>query len=307
MSSARFYPATTLLLLLLAGCALFRADGQSVDPDVPWAERDGSDGTAASQAPVLQVAQFEANIVRRPANDARVRTLVWEDLDESGPMSPEERQKLNKSGFRVGVAGSSTPWALQSLARDASQAAVSGSGESATDSMQDNFRVPVGPAFAVFERGVTHLEVQKQLDPSLIPLDSIPELTGLKQAGHLRCVMQVTVEELDQGWALLNVLPEIHSGARTMRLSVTGTSDQLPVRQNVYPLYEQQFKLKLHRGEVAVIGRYGSDHWSPGRLFFQPDSGSAASESLLLIRLAGVDQVKGRSDMSVSIGKKYSW
>jgi hypothetical protein len=305
MSFVRHFPATTLLLFL-GGCALLKSDGEHAELDLPWS-RDDSQEEAAGTTAVLKVARVEANVVRRPANDARIRTLVWEDLDESGPMSPEERQRLNSSGFRVGVAGSSAPWALQSLARDATQAAVAGSSGASNETFTGSFEVPVGPAFSVFERGVTRLEVQKQIDSSLIPLESIPQLAGLRERNHLRCVMQVTVEELDQGWALLKVQPEIHSGASTLRLSVAGSSDQLPVRQNVYPLYEQQFTLKLHRGEVAVIGRYGTNEWNPGRLFFQPESGSAATESLLLIRLSGVDEARGTSDMSVSVGKKYAW
>ncbi len=114
-------------------------------------------------------------------------------------------------------------------------------------------------------------------------------------------------EEASEDWVLLKVLPQIYSGANTLRLSVVGNNDHLPVRQNVYPLYDQQFQIKLHRGEVAVMGRFGDDDWDVGRLFFRPGTGSAASESLLLIRLLGVEQTTGRSEASVSVGKKYNW
>lgn len=308
MSSARLFLATTLLLLL-TGCALLGFNGEQKPLDTPWSADSGdADPTkSASSVPVLKVAQLEANIVRRPANDSRMRTLVWQDLDESGPMSPEVRQQLNRSGFRVGVAGSSTPWALQSLAREASHVRMTVASDTSPEALNNSFQMPVGPAFSVFEKGVTRLEVQSSLDASVIPLESIAELHGLRDLSQLKCVIEVTIEELDQGWVLINVLPQIHSGSSTTRLSINSNNSQLPVRQNIYPLYEQQFQLKLHRGEVAVIGRYGSDTWNAGRLFFQPDTGSAASEALLLIRLVGVDQVKGRSDLSVSVGKNYAW
>ncbi|MCA9037489.1 MAG: hypothetical protein KDA91_20285 [Planctomycetaceae bacterium] len=298
---------TATLMLFVCGCALFRSGESGNGLGITWRELRGTENAAAEAdegAPRLNVAQLEANIVHRPANDARIRTLVWEELDESGVMSPDQRQQLNASGFRIGVASGSTPWALQSLAQDARKVPVS---SGASDMPDATTQIPLGPSFPVFEGGSTRLEVQQELDSSLIPLQSIEGLDGMRQTDNLRCTVQVTVKEASEDWVLLTVLPQIHSGTRALRLSVVGNSDQLPVRQSVYPLYEQQFQVKLHRGEVAVIGRFGSEEWNAGRLFFQPTRGSSASESLLMIRLLGVDQVTGRSETSVSVGKKYHW
>lgn len=303
----RTHPAM-IALLFVCGCALVNNDGESTGTGLTWAElRSKKDAPTDDNSPVLKVATIEANIVRRPLNDSRIRTLVWEELDESGLMSPEDRRRLNDSGFRVGIAGSSAPWALQSLAKDASGVAVSNDRQAGLSSLTSGARNPVGPAFSVFERGISRLEVQEAIDPSSIPVHSIAELSGLNDLSHLRCTIQVTAEELHPDRAMISVLPQVYSGANAMRLSVVGTSDQLPIRQNVHPLYGQQFRLKLHRGEVAVIGRYVSDDWNAGRLFFQPTSGPSASECLLLIRLVDVNQIKGKSEMDVSVGKKYVW
>ena len=306
MSFQRVLTAATLTLFV-SGCALFRSGTDTGGLGLTWADLRGQKAEESDNSPKLNVAQLEANIVHRPANDSRIRTLVWEELDESGVMSPEQRQRMNSSGFRIGVAGSSTPWALQSLAQDARKAAVSGNSDASIAAMSTAYQAPIGPSFPVFEGGMTRLEVQTNLDSSQIPLRSIGGLDNLRDAEHLRCAVQGTVEEASDDWVLLTVLPQIHSGSNAMRLSVIGNNDHLPVRQNVYPLYEQQFQIKLHRGEVAVIGRFGSDEWNAGKLFFQPNSGSAASESLLLIRLLGVDHAMGRSEASVSVGKKYDW
>lgn len=300
--------STATLMLFVSGCALFQSGADTSGLGLTWAELRGAKlSEEQSNAPTLNVALLEANIVHRPVNDARIRTLVWEELDESGVMSPEQRQQLNSNGFRVGIAGSSTPWALQSLAKDAQKAAIAGSSDPSLASMNTAYQAPIGPSFSVFEGGMTRLEVQNKLDPGQIPMRSIEGLEGLRETDHLRCAVQVTVDEAGDDWVLLTVLPQIHSGSNSLRLSVVGNNDHLPVRQNVYPLYEQQFQLKLHRGEVAVIGRFGSDEWNPGRLFFQPNEGSAASESLLLIRMLGVNQAVGRSETNVSVGKKYNW
>ena len=114
----------------------------------------------------------------------------------------------------------------------------------------------------------------------------------------MKCVFEVSVKELNEDWVLLNVLPQIHAGTETARLSIQGANDQLPVRQNVMPIYDQQFSVKLLTGEVAVIGYQESTDWNLGRLFFLPDTSSAGSENLLMIRMAGIEELKGQSDPS---------
>ena len=286
------------LLMLLPGCALFGSDGSktsSLAEAIPWSKRKSvqQDDTAS----VLLMARLEASIVTRPVNDLRIRRLVWEELDESGLMSPDNRQRLNQSGFRVGVAGSATPWALQSLAKEAASDGQQEMSAVSTDGM-----TALGPEFSVMQNGKSLLEVQRQLDPQTIPLSRVPDLASLRDRSGLRCVFEVSVRELNEDWALLSVLPQVHAGAVTTRLSISGSSNQLPVRQNIIPLYDQQFTVKLHTGEVAVIGRHDSADWNPGRLFFQPDSGASGTERLLMIRMAGVDRVKGQGDASFRVG-----
>ncbi len=77
------------------------------------------------------------------------------------------------------------------------------------------------------------IEVQSQLDASQLPLDELPELATLRDQSGLRCVMEVSVKELSDDVVLLSVLPQIHAGANTTRLSISGSTEQLPVRQNI--------------------------------------------------------------------------
>ncbi|MBL8816607.1 MAG: hypothetical protein JNL58_11300 [Planctomyces sp.] len=298
----------TMLLLGLSGCALW-SDTASTDSDwgLSWKELRGDQPKSDEEGRLLKVASVEANIVRRPVGDARIRTIVWDEVDESGPMTPEERQRLNAAGFRVGIAGSSTPWALQSLAKDAMKIPMANDVDSALPNTGTVFSTPVGPSFTVFERGVTRLEVQANIDPRKIPTKSIPELSDVNDLTDVRCVLEVTVEELNSDWAMLNILPQIYYGANTVRLSVAGNNSHLPVRQSVHPLYEQQFRVRIHQGEVLVVGRHGADQWHAGRLFFQPDQGSSATESMLLIRLAAIDEIRGRRDTTVTYSETQSW
>ena len=281
--------------VLLPGCALFVRDpagSTGLMSSLPWSRKDVQ--ASDSDGPVLSMARLEASIVSRPANDARIRRLVWEELDESGLMSPEIRGRLNQSGFRVGVAGSSTSWVLQSLARDAVRAHRAADEQSLADLSQTE---SLGPSFGLMAGGKSLLEIQNGLNPAVLPFKQLPELAAIRDRNGLRCVLEVSVKELNEDRVLLNILPQLHAGAVAPRLSISsGSSEQLPVRQNVYPLYDQQFTLTLMTGEVAVIGRHDSTEWNLGRLFFQPESGPSGSERLLMIRMAGVDRLKGQSD-----------
>jgi len=293
--------AAATLILLLPGCALFQLPGvasKNVDSPREWFGNKAK----VDNGPTLNTARLEASIVTRPANDELIRRDVWLELDESGLMPPDRRQRLNRSGFRVAVAGGTAPWPLQSLAREALAALRSTEGQASPDShMNDQFSA-MGPAFSVMQNSRSLIEVQSQLDSSLLPLKELPELAILRDQSGLRCVMEVSVKELTNEMVLLSVLPQIHIGANTTRLSISGSMEQLPVRQNIVPLYDQQFTVRLHTGDIVVIGQQRSETWNSGRLFFEPLSGSAATERLLMIRLAGVDQMKGQSDSSFRLG-----
>jgi hypothetical protein len=290
------------MLMLLPGCALMKSDG-SESPSLSllhWGK--GRSADEIDSAPVLPMARLEASIASRPENDMRVRQLIWKELDESGLMSPDNRQRLNQSGFRVGVAGSATPWALQSLAKEATAASRTSESQQPLAMQTQDGVDALGPSFSVMQGGKSLLEVQSQLDPQRIPFSEIPDLASLRDRSGLRCVFEVSVKELNDDWALLSFLPQLHAGAVTTRLAIDGISSQLPVRQNIIPLYDQQFTVKLHTGEVAVIGRHETDDWNPGRLFFKPESGSSASERLLMIRFSGVEKVRGQRDPSFRVG-----
>lgn len=288
-------------MLLLPGCALFQLPGEASKSDSSPREWFGNKAKV-DVGPTLNTARLEASIVTKPANDERIRQHVWLELDESGLMAPERRQRLNQSGFRVAVASGTAPWALQSLARESLAALRSTEGQASPDlQMNDQFSA-MGPTFSVMQNSRSLIEVQSQLDSSLLPLKELPELAILRDQSGLRCVVEVSVTELTEDMVELNVLPQIHIGANTTRLSVSGSTEQLPVRQNIVPLYDQQFTVRLHTGDIVVIGQQRSEAWNSGRLFFEPLSGSVATERLLMIRLVGVDQMKGQSDSSFRLG-----
>ena len=297
--------AIAALLMSASGCNLFRSVGteDSVLTSLFPRGKDPDSGGGAT-GPVLSLVRLEANIASRPIGDPKIRRLVWEELDESGLMTPEQRRTLNESGFRIGVAGSSTPWALQSLVRDAS-AARRTEDESQSSSALDAVPGALGPSFTLMQNGQSYLEIQSQLDESRLPLARIPQLAALRDRQGLRCVFELSAREIADDWVLLNILPIVFSGTSTLRLTIQDNTAKLPVRQNTIPLYEHQVTVRLLAGEVAVIGRYaaaGSDNWNLGNLFFAPDEGSSATERILMIGMSGIEKLRGQSDPTFRLG-----
>lgn len=296
------------LLLAVPGCNLFRRveeGGGLTGGSLLWggggdSKLGGDSGASGLQ---LRTAGLEAMIVSRPAEDVRLRRLVWEELDESGLMSPEQRQRLNRAGLRIGVAGGGIPWALQSLVREATAAEqLEEDGTSRRSAMGGG---SAGQGFSLMRGGQSFLELQSGLDEVRVPLSRIPQLSGLRDREQLRCVIEVTAKEIEGEWVLLNLLPVVYAGKAAPRLTIADHSEQLPVRQNVLPLYEYQMEVRLLTGEVAVVGRHGIESgstWGVGNLFFQPEQGGRGTERLLMIRMIGVEVLEGRSDPGFRLG-----
>jgi hypothetical protein len=305
MRLAHTVAAALLLLSSAGGCALF---GRAANEDsattagrfsLPWLNRGSANNDELTA--ILPVARLQASIVTRPASDPRLRRLVWEELDESGLMAPELRQRLNRSGFRVGVAGSATPWALQSLTKDATNARRDE--DRTTPVSVEAFNAPVesGPVFDLMKNGRSVLELQSGLSAQTLSAGRFSVLDGVRDTSGLRCVLEVAVREVGEDSVVLSILPQIHTGSATTRFQLDNESDPMPVRQNIVPLYDQQFTVRLHAGEIAVIGRQEAAEDNAGELFFRPRSGSSAEERLLMLRFVGTEKLTGQSESSLRL------
>ena len=288
------------LFLTATGCDLFRSLGDGKSPlTTMLPPLDKPLDRSSTPSATLRMARLEACIASRPINDHKTRKLVWEELDESGLMAPEQRQRLNESGFRLGVAGSSTPWAVQSLAQDASRPTATDGTSASPPAPAQNLSGAFGTIFTLLPGGQSYLEIQSDLDESRLPLQQIAQLSMLRNPSQIRCVLELSVRELSADWVLLNVLPIVYSGSSTARLTIEQNADKLPIRQNMLPLYEQQLQFRLLAGEIAVLGRNAAEDpatWTLGHLFFQPYSDPGSTERILMVRMNSIETLQGRSD-----------
>lgn len=290
---------TRLVFILLAtaafapcGCALFSPAYDSLlqKPGASPLQFDEiAEFEGRSPVQVKHVVRFDSAIMSAASSDRRLRTLIWEELDESGPMSPQDRRRLNESGLRIGVAGTTLPWALQNLMKDQNH------------SQQGASTFSIGSNVTLLEGNHAMIELPQMNDSLMLPRD---RLAGLKAGGELkdaRCIFDMQVLEHGDGWVVVRFLPQILHGTRTHRYTVTDTGAQLPVRQNIQPLYEQQFELKLHLNETIVIGHLETEEWSIGRMMFQTEELSSRSERLIALRLTNMEAVQGQSAMTVDV------
>ncbi len=299
----------TLLITALSGCALFTGNSNSeLSLRRPFrrlaAVQDAQniDSIAATR----KVVHLDASVVVQPVTDQRIRELVWEELDEIGPMEPRDRQKLNLSGFRVAVSGMTLPWAVSSLVEQAPvqqqrrrSAADMITGRNASPEPAARFGSPV----AIPEGSDSLILLNADVQGASIPETAPSELQQLREITDGRCVLEVQVASFGEGWVVLKFQPQIHSGANTTRYSIEQGRERLAVRQKVIPLYDQQFEVKLHSHEAVVVGYRESADWSLGRLFFRDETLTSSQERLLVLRLAGIEEVVGQKEINVQYSK----
>ncbi|HIE99671.1 MAG: hypothetical protein ABGZ23_10830 [Fuerstiella sp.] len=298
-------PLAQLLLLSLlpgTGCALI---GMSRDDSNFTRKPVSADQIAEfeNDAPVRKILRLNTSNVTTLATDQRIRSLIWQELDESGLMSPEDRRRLNQSGIRVGVAGSTLPWALTSLLSGERVQSTSSSNERLANSRQADGSMVFGARLVLPEGSNSLIEIPSSGDNLLIPAGHIAGLKHGAELQNARCMFHVSSAEIGDGWVVLKFLPQIHYGGMSVRYSLAESGEQLPVRQRIQPLYEQQFELKLHTGETAVIGYQKQDDWSVGQLMFQRESLSSLNEQVVTIELAAVEAIQGQKSVTVRYSK----
>ena len=294
-----------LLPVLTTGCALYRSDADGTSGSRQSPSADPARLADTPDLPVRQVVRMEPLVITRPASETRVRQHVWEKLCESGLMSPDTRRRLNENGFRVGVSGASVPWALDSLIRENGHPANRRPLGAGSEDSHLYFSASGGPTagIAVLEGSESLVQIRRASGAE-IPSDAeVRGLRGLTDSDTIRCVFRIRTVESGNGWVLLQFVPELRFGSQTPRYTIEEGDERLPVRQQILPLHDQQIEIRLHTGEVVVIGLEKTENWTLGRLFFLSDSLTSTNENLLVLRLTDIETVEGQRSLQVSAAK----
>lgn len=293
-----------LLLLGATGCALFAPKGSTLLTSADSRLSPLQINEFENRTPVKKIVRLDTSIVSAQSTDHRLRSLVWEELDECGPMAPGDRQRLNTSGIRVGVSGSTLPWVLGSLLRGERVRDSRSSMGDQQAAMTTNDTSSFGSSVAIAEGCSSIIELPPFESALHIPPGQISGVRNGAELSDARGAFLVEIVEFGEGWILIRVLPQILHGSRTIRYSVSQSGEQLPVRQKVEPLYDQQFELKLHVGETVVVGHLHQQDWTVGRMLFQMESLSSSTERLIALRLTNIEEVAGQKSVTVNYRKQ---
>ena len=222
--------------------------------------------------------RLDVFFVDRHVGDPRIGESMWKAVSQGGSLDLATIRQLNDHGLRFGTVPANPPVALQSLYLAPNSA-------SAEKTTYQSLPFPTGE-HAVLEV----MPLPEGLEIDLPSPDGDRHLT----LHHARGVLRIRADKLEDGWARLEVVPEIHHG-EVLNRPVAGEREWLMQNsQAVEPLYQLKFHVELNRGEMAVVGLNSPAKSPVGRMLFRNQI-EGALERVVLIRLADVFAVRAES------------
>jgi hypothetical protein len=234
-------------------------------------------------APTADAINLNIVYAERPTADPVVQNELWREIDQIATIAPEQRKKLRELGLAVGITGSQPPRTLQRIL---------GLKSELTDHAQSSRQKALLGRDIVLRSGTNYplqtssMMAEVELPPHLFLDDSI------KTMKQVRCVMQVDVERLQDGWVKLSFTPQLHYGAVQMRPHPGDHDWELREGQNVKVLYEYKFDVTVSLGEMVVLGRQPGMENTLGELFFVGENNEGQTSRVYVIRLADMQTVQ---------------
>jgi len=221
---------------------------------------------------------LEVYYIERGAGDPLLGDALWRHLDEAGAVkSPAVRARLRAAGLRVGLAGTNAPQTLRAAAAERRSAAERGPGGMQKVSLLAGQETTIEAA---------NIDEPFELQTNGASGKHVTPYNGA------RCILRLSGERQADGWVRLHVQPELHHGRSTIQPKATNGDWKLQQGQTIDHLFDQRFDVELNIGELVVVGPLGDEHDSIGGSFFRSGEPPAASERVLVIRVADVQQIK---------------
>jgi hypothetical protein len=269
--------AVCAALAAAPGCQLFEWSRSLFEPEATA----GTERTARSLLGALPAApdaiEIEVLFAERPVGDPLLGPALWGEIDElTVPL--EVRRKLKEHGFLTGVTAATPPLPLQTL--------IGMSFDVPDQSKQVVARRFVLPSGGETEIQTSFLETERTIT---VPLpDGRSDSRGYENS---RGVLRLKARRLQDGFAQLEFLPELHHGPMINRYRANSVEWQYSSGQKVERFHDQRFSVDLHLGEFAVISTDGTNPDSLGHHFFivsEEDSEARTLQRVLVVRLAGM-------------------
>lgn len=221
--------------------------------------------------------ELEVYLIDRVAGDPQIGDSLWNDLHAVTVVDPSVRDRLNQHGFRFAMSSSHPPQAIQSLL------ALSTTSDPSRRAIRQNFTVISGGEATVIANAIPSGSKVN------IPLDSGVRTLEIDQGN---CLFQVRATRESDGWARLEVIPEVRYGEISMRPRATDHEFLMDYGQKSVKVYEDRLGLELNVGEFLVLGLKGDNPQALGRHFFRTDFEEREFERIVLIRLARMSKIE---------------
>jgi hypothetical protein len=209
--------------------------------------------------------------------DPLVGGTLWNEVDEL-TVRPQVRRSLREHGLLTGVTGATPPRGLQTL--------LGRSWEVPDDSKRlVGHRVAL-PSGGEYEIPTSYYHPERTLQVPLAEGGS-----GYRSYENGRGILRLRASRLQEGFARLEFLPEIHHGPIVNRFSASPGEWRYSAGQKVERLYDLRFSVDLNIGEFAVVSSDGANPDSVGHHFFVvpgDDGDERKIHRVLIVRLSGM-------------------
>jgi hypothetical protein len=278
-----------LLCALAGGCALCGCTLVKPFGDV-FGFWPPATSPIAKSLPPLQpsrdAVQIEFTFVDRPVGDPLLGKALWGQIDQVGAVTASEAVSLKRMGLRVGNAGSSFCPALEQILRESEPA----------DGAASETHISVKKETLCIGQGISP---PITINAARKCTFDVPAASGTKERSYesFKGVLRLTAHRLQDEWARLEFVPEIHFGQERVRPTTASTGLQNvwqpEVSQEIESLLAQRFSVKLYVGEMVVIT---ADAPENARLFgtqafVRDQRGTGTVQRVLIVRLANMSRI----------------
>jgi hypothetical protein len=221
--------------------------------------------------------------VRYPYGDATVNEKLWEEIDEQH-FSPELRERLARSGFRIGLVSGQMPMEMSKLLELSDKPAVGDtSAETKVADLEVQPRV---------QR--QHLQLRSNQPGTIVASEIYPELPVLMtESGQLCCqtysqaqgMFDVKSFPQPDGWVRLELVPGLYHGQPRQRWITGQGMAHLETGRPKQPFDDLKFSADLAPGAMLVLGSLPNRQGSLGHYFFT-EKEERLEQKLLIVRLS---------------------
>jgi len=264
-SRPRFGRGCLFAFALIAG-----ASGCSVF-DKPLPLTQSSSGNLPPLKPPPGAIQLDVVYVERPVGDRLLGEDLWRNIDQVGAVDAETRAALRQNGFRAGTVGANPPIALQRM--------LGLQTDFAYEPEAEQTKQWVGRRCVLVSGSETDIQVSRPYPECTVDV-SQGRQSQLRRFENAVCKFRIRAVRLQDGWARLEFMPQVHHGQEQLRPDVGAAGWEPQYGQRTDSFFLQRFDVKLSIGEMAVVTADDGASGTLGQLFFRGPAALQAPQEL---------------------------